>query len=247
MTNIVMTGSGKGGAGKTSTVTNLAGVLAGELDMRVLLVDLDPQGAASVALGVAADGPGTLELLAGDATVSEAAQETAVRNLYVVAAAPELGDAEAWLPEMDGWQTTLRNKLNRLSAYDIVLIDSAPGSAVLPVLGLYAADRVVVVALQDFFSLRATRQFLGEVAAASSSTGRPRVAGLVMTEPSRSTVHAREASAELERLVTPVLGVLQHRVVVQDAQVAGEPLTVYDPGSPLVAEYSRIACALAGV
>jgi chromosome partitioning protein len=83
----------KGGSGKTTVSVHLAGAVA-KTGKRVLVVDVDPQGAAGAALGVAASKPTLYEVLAGDAKASEAVRATAAEGVFVLPADMDLAGAE---------------------------------------------------------------------------------------------------------------------------------------------------------
>src|ERR1044072_573899 len=92
----------KGGAGKTTTAVNLADCIA-DAEYEVLLVDIDAQANATVGLGLPKDATPTLyEVLAGEASLEEAIRPTAIENLAVVPASPDLAGADGELPRVAG-------------------------------------------------------------------------------------------------------------------------------------------------
>ena len=101
----------KGGVGKTTTAVNLGASIA-DAGYPTLLVDLDPQCNATVALGLPKDGsPNIYDCLSGELTLSEAALPSGVQRLDVVASTPDLAGANVELPRIAGSETILRGRL----------------------------------------------------------------------------------------------------------------------------------------
>jgi chromosome partitioning protein len=223
----------KGGAGKTTAAVNVAGCAA-ELGRKVLLVDVDPQGAATAAIGGADTKPTLYEVLAGRATIDEAVRPTSVKGLDVLPADLDLAGAELELPRRAQWQTALRNALAPSGArWDLVLLDSAPGLGVLPFVALAAADRAVVTSPPTFLSVRAMRHLLATVEQAAGFAPGLEVLGIVPSIVGRRSLHRDEAMAEMaNRWPKLMLPELPDRVVFADAAVAGQPVVVYAPTSP---------------
>lgn len=215
---------------------NLAGALVAG-GRRVLLVDVDPQGAASAALGLPPAKPTVYEVLAGQASVDEAARASAVEGLDVLAADLDLAGSEVELPRRSGWQTALRDRLTDSGRYDVAVIDTPPGLGVLPYLALVAADRVLVVCPPDFLGLRALPTVL-------EAAGRADVAliGIVPNAVEHRTRHEAEALEILwERHGPIVLSEIPRRVVIRDAAAAGQPVCQYAPSSESAAAFERLA------
>ena len=134
----------KGGVGKTTTSVNLAAGLA-RAGRRVCLIDLDPQGHASIHLGVEAVGevPTIYQVFAGQKTMSQVRRMVA-SNLWVVPSNLDLAAAEPELAEVDGRDLILRQTLDaflQAEPYDYVLIDCPPSLGVLTVNALCACAR----------------------------------------------------------------------------------------------------------
>ena len=101
----------KGGVGKTTTAVNVAACIA-EAGYATLLVDIDAQANATVGLGVAKDrSPNVYDVLAGAAGVDEALVETAIANLWLLPAHPDLAGASMELPRQPGSETRLHDAL----------------------------------------------------------------------------------------------------------------------------------------
>ena len=147
----------KGGVGKTTTTINLGAALA-EYGRRVLIVDFDPQGAASVGLGInALDMEQTIYtlLMNPKADVKATICHTSTENLDIIPANIDLSAAEVQLVNEVARESALARVLRHVeSDYDVVLIDCQPSLGLLAVNALTAAHGVIVPVEAEFFALR---------------------------------------------------------------------------------------------
>ncbi len=224
--------SHKGGSGKTTTVVNLAAALAAG-DRRVLVVDGDPQGAAGAALGIEATKSGVYELVVGERDLTEVVTPTTIDGVDIITADLDLSGAELQLPARKRWQWVLAEALKD-APHDVVLIDTAPGLGVLPILGLHAATAAIATIVPEYLGVRSMVTLV-------EACGRARVPllGIVATMVSRTGHHA-EALAAL-RSEGRVLGEIPRRVAVADATTAGVPVLTYDQRSAASSAYVALA------
>ena len=153
--------SQKGGTGKTTTVRTLSDVLR-RCGLRVLAVDLDPQGNLSDYVDVPPDAAPTIaEVLTGSATLRDAIHDD------VVPAALSLAEAELQLAGRMGRELTLKRALRDVrDDYDVVLIDCPPSLGLLTVNGVVAADHALISAEAQHFALQGVVQVLDMLAVA---------------------------------------------------------------------------------
>ena len=155
----------KGGVGKTTTAVNLGAALA-ELDYRVLVVDLDPQGNATTGLGINARNldASIYDVILHDVPIEDVIEPTTLRNLFVVPATIDLAGAEIELVPVFSRELRLRRALETVEAdFDFILIDCPPSLGLLTVNGLAAAGEVVVPIQCEYYALEGLGQLLRNV------------------------------------------------------------------------------------
>jgi chromosome partitioning protein len=223
----------KGGVGKTTTAVNVAACIA-EAGYRTLLVDVDPQGNATVGLGLARDaGPGLYDALFGAVPAADAVRATRVANLDVLASTPDLAAASMELPREAGSETRLREVLAPLrDGYAYTLLDCPPSLGPLTVNALVAADRVIVPVQTEYFALEGLAGLLDTLALIQRELNpRLTVAGMLLTMHDARTKLAqdveREVRAHFPRLVFDT--VIPRNVRLGEAPSHGVPVIHHDP------------------
>lgn len=237
----------KGGVGKTTTTINLGAALA-EYGRRVLLVDFDPQGAASAGLGVSAN---ELEstiytaLITPRFDIRTIVHRTAVEGLDLVPANIDLSAAEVQLVNEVAREQALARVLRPvLDDYDVVLVDCQPSLGLLTVNALTAAHGVIVPLETEFFALRGVALLLETIEKVRDRLNpRLRTDGILATMYDGRTLHSREVLARVreafgEDVFTTVIG---RTVKFPDASVATEPITTYAPTHPGAEAYRQLA------
>ncbi|EUA88366.1 ParA family protein [Mycobacterium ulcerans] len=237
----------KGGVGKTTSTINLGAALA-EYDRRVLLVDMDPQGALSAGLGVAHyELEKTIHnvLVEPRVSVDDVLIHTRVKNLDLVPSNIDLSAAEIQLVNEVGREQTLGRALYPvLDRYDYVLVDCQPSLGLLTVNGLACADGVVIPTECEYFSLRGLALLTDTVEKVRDRLN-PRldITGILLTRYDPRTVNSREVMARVvERFGDLVFDTVITRTVrFPETSVAGEPITTWAPKSAGALAYRALA------
>ena len=237
----------KGGVGKTTTTINLAAALA-EYGRRVLVVDFDPQGAASVGLGIS---PHELDrtvynlLMERDASIHDLIRETATPGLDLLPANIDLSAAEVQLVGEVARESVLARVLRPvLDDYDVVLVDCQPSLGLLTVNALTAAHGVLIPLACEFFALRGVALLVETVEKVRDRLNpRLEVDGILATMYDPRTLHAREVVARVHEAFGDTLlhTVIGRTVKFPDATVAAEPITTYAPQHAGAAAYRQLA------
>ncbi len=237
----------KGGVGKTTSTINLGASLA-EYGRKVLLVDLDPQGALSAGLGVQhyelANTVHNL-LVEPRVPIEDVLIHTRVDGLDLVPSNIDLSAAEIQLVNEVGREQTLSRALQPLlDRYDYVLIDCQPSLGLLTVNALACSDGVIIPTECEFFSLRGLALLTDTVEKVRERLNpRLSISGILVTRFDTRTVNAREVMARvLERFGDLVFDTVIARTVrFPETSVAGEPITSWAPKSTGAQAYRALA------
>ena len=237
----------KGGVGKTTTTINLGAALA-EVGRRVLLVDLDPQGALSVGLGV---NPLSLDrtvynlMLERDVSVEDVLLETGIEGLDLLPSNIDLSAAEVQLVNEVAREQTLRRVLAPvLPDYDLVLIDCQPSLGLLTVNALTAASGVLVPLECEFFALRGVALLVQTIEKVQERLNPDlELEGVLATMYDARTLHGREVLARVvEAFGDKVFHTVINRTIrFPETTVAGEPITTYASSSAGAQAYRELA------
>ncbi|HYB83615.1 MAG TPA: ParA family protein [Mycobacterium sp.] len=237
----------KGGVGKTTSTINLGAALA-EYGRRVLLVDMDPQGALSAGLGVSHyELEKTIHnvLVESRVSIDDVLLSTRVRHMDLVPSNIDLSAAEIQLVNEVGREQTLGRALHPvLDRYDYVLIDCQPSLGLLTINALACADGVVIPTECEFFSLRGLALLTDTVEKVRDRLNpKLEISGILITRYDPRTINAREVmSRVVERFGDLVFDTVITRTVrFPETSVAGEPITTWAPKSAGAIGYRALA------
>jgi len=235
----------KGGVGKTTTAVNLGAGFA-RLGKKVLVVDLDQQCNATVALGGDKNGrPSSYDVLAGETTLAEAARPAGPDNLWLVPASRDLAGAVVELPRLDNPNFRLREQVGDLDQdFDITLIDCPPALGPVTVNALVASDRVIVPVQAEYLALEGLVEFLDTLSTVRREMNPSlELAGVVVTMHDERTRLAQDVERELRDHFSETVfrNVIPRTVRVAEAPSYGIPVTDYAPSSRGSGAYLALA------
>ena len=236
----------KGGVGKTTSSINIGGALS-QYGRRVLIVDFDPQGAATVGLGInanAVEDTVYTALFNPRMDVHSVIHHTDFGDLDIMPANTDLSAAEVQLVTEVGREQVLAGVLRQVKdEYDVIIIDCQPSLGLLTVNALTAADGVIIPVAAEFFALRGVALLMQSIEKVQSRINPSlEVYGVLVTMYTR-TLHCEEV---LQRIYEAFQGKVFHSVIARsiklpDSTVAAAPITIYAPSHKTAKEYREVA------
>jgi chromosome partitioning protein len=246
MARIFCVANQKGGVGKTTTTVNLAAGLA-QVGQRVLVVDLDPQGNATMGSGIdkRTVEHSVYDVLLESATLAEAVRRSEKGGYDLVPANRELAGAEVELVDVERRNERLRGALASVEAtYDFVLIDCPPSLSLLTLNGLCSAHGVVVPMQCEYFALEGLSDLVNTIKQVHANLNRDlKLIGLlrVMFDP-RITLQQQVSEQLKSHFGDKVFDtVIPRNVRLAEAPSYGQPGVVFDPASKGAQAYVEFA------
>lgn len=246
MGRVIAVANQKGGVGKTTTSVNLAASLA-RLNKKILLIDLDPQGNSTVALGVDKDNMdlSIYDLLLQDANPLDVILDLEQENLFLIGANGDLTAAEVGLQDAGKGPEFLRNSLDKIRAdFDAIIIDCPPTLNMLTVNALVAADGILVPVQCEYFALEGLSALMGTLKTVQESLNPDLVIdGILRTMHDRRNNLANDVSNELvAHFGMQVLQtIIPRNIRLAEAPSYGESILDYDPSSTGAISYLALA------
>ena len=232
--------------GKTTTAINLAAALAAN-DLRVLLVDSDPQGNATTGLGVKKDTehPGLYSVLLQNTPIREAVTATDFEHLDLISGDKNLVGANIELVDTPNREFRLRECLKEIrDSYDFILIDCPPALDLLTLNALLAADSVLVPIQCEFFALEGISELIDTIDRVRESFGHALVIeGILITMFDDRTNLTRQVAADLKEFFRDEVfhTVIPRSIRLAEAPSFGKSILAYDPRSRGAESYIRLA------
>jgi chromosome partitioning protein len=251
-TRVIAVANNKGGTGKTTTAVNLSSGLAFQKGYRVLLIDLDPQGNASMSLGVDIESLrySIKDLLTGKMTDFRYLAWDKGKQLQVLPANSSLKDIEAeLLGSVDG-RLRLKSRIGSvLDEFDFVLIDTPPTTGVFTQAALVASDEILIPVDVGYFSLQGIRQLLEEIEKIREHFNPDlRISGILLTKFDSRTSLSKQVDQTLRKSFKDKAfkTVIRVNVDLVRAQIDRKSIFAYDPTSAGAEDYQHLIDELLG-
>ena len=246
MGKIVSITNQKGGVGKTTTCVNLAAFIA-LTGRKVLIVDMDPQGNASSAVGKEVkDSDNTIyEVLLGECSAKEAIYPTAMKGLDILPSTVDLSGAEVELVHLTNREHILKDAMSTIkSDYDYIFIDCPPSLSLLTVNALTATNSIIIPIQCEYFALVGLGQLMNTVKLIKKHLNPTiEIEGVLLTmKDSRSNL-VNQVAEEIQKYFKEKVykTFIPRNVRLAESPSHGQPITMYDIKSKGATAYQNLA------
>jgi len=234
----------KGGVGKTTTAVNLTALVA-DMDQKVLVIDLDPQGNTTSGLGMKCGDKSIYEVLLGRITMRQAMQQTPWKNLTCVGSDIRLAGAELELADLEQREYRLRTAIRTVAQeFDFIFIDCPPSLGLLTVNALAAAERVLIPIQCEYYALEGVTSLMNTINRVRASVN-PRldVEGVLLTMLDGRTNLGLQVVAQVKKHFKKQVyaTTIPRSVRLGEAPSHGEPIHIYDNRSAGAVAYRALA------
>jgi len=224
----------KGGVGKTTSVINIATVIA-ELGKKVLLVDLDSQGNATSGVGIEKkeDEFTAYQLLVENSDPNASIKKTSIENLWIIPSNAHLAGAEMHLINQDKREFILREQLKKISInYDYILLDCPPSLGLISINALTASGYIIIPLQCEYYALEGLGQLLNTYHLVKKNLSADlELGGVILTMADVRTNLTQQVIEEVRNYFKEKTfqNVIPRSVKLSEAPSFGKPAVIYDP------------------
>lgn len=234
-TKIIAIANQKGGVAKTTTSINISAALA-LAGLKVLLIDLDPQGNASTGLGVSLESRDNniYDILINDISVFVAIKKTSINNLDVIPSDINLSAAEIELLQIDNKEFRLKKALSasEIKYYDYVFIDCPPSLGQLTLNALSASDGLIIPLQCEFFALEGLSHLLKSIDIVQKNLNKNlKILGILLSMYDKRNRLTEEVEKDVRDCLKDSVfkTVIPRNIRISEASSHGKPVLLYDP------------------
>lgn len=246
MAKIISIVNQKGGVGKTTTAINLAACLA-VADLKVLLLDFDPQANATSGIGIDKKTVrhSIYDCLLREVALKDTICKTEIDNLDVIPSSPDLYGAEVELVNIPSRNTQLKERLELLKEfYDFIIIDCPPSLGLLTINSFAAADSIIIPLQCEYYALEGMTQLFTTVKAIKNSVNRTlAIEGILLTMFDSRTILSNQIYSEVKKYFKEHLlnTIIPRNIRLSEAPSHGKPIIFYANNSKGANAYLDLA------
>jgi chromosome partitioning protein len=237
----------KGGTGKTTTAVNLGSYLALN-GKKTLVIDMDPQGAATAAFGINKSVERTTyDVIVGNAELSDVAVHTEIDGLDIVPSNIELCGAELELAAQVGREYVLQDKMSALN-YEYSILDTPPSLGLLTVNAMVACSSLIIPIQTEYYALEGMSHLMRIIDLVRNRLGNPLRLRVLLTMYDRRTKLSKEVADQVREHFKDWMfkTVIPRNVRLAEAPSYGKPICLYDPACKGAQAYEQLAKELIG-